>query len=101
MTIWIVVVALSAGSLALKTCGPLFAGGRTPPAVLQRVINLLTPALLASLVITGAIGAGHDLVVDARLAGVGTGLVVLLARKPLVVALLVAVVTTVGLRYVG
>ena len=51
--IWILIAVLCLGSLTLKAFGPLLAGGRTPPAALRRVITLLTPALIASLVVTG------------------------------------------------
>lgn len=49
--IWVVIAALALGTLAFKTLGPLLAGGATPPAALTRVIELLTPALLAALVV--------------------------------------------------
>lgn len=95
---WILIAVLSLGSLALKACGPLLAGGRTPPPALQRVIALLTPALIASLVITGTLAQGRHLVLDARLAGLAVGLIALIARAPLVVALIAAAAATAGIR---
>jgi hypothetical protein len=96
--IWILIAVLSLGSLALKAFGPLLAGGRTPPAALQRVITLLTPALITSLVVTGTLTHGQHLAVDARLAGLAAGLIALAARAPLAVALLVAAATAAGVR---
>lgn len=57
------------GILALKACGPLLAGGRVPPAPLRNAISLLTPALIASLVVTATLTRVQHLVVDARLGG--------------------------------
>jgi len=98
--IWVLIAALSLGSLALKTCGPLLAGGRTPPAALQRVITQLTPALITSLVVTGTLADGQHLALDARLAGLTVGLIALSARAPLAVALLAAAATTAGIRLI-
>ncbi|WNV87914.1 AzlD domain-containing protein [Umezawaea sp. Da 62-37] len=98
---WILIAALTLGSLALKACGPLLAGGRTPPAALQRVITLLTPALITSLVVTGTLTHGQHLTLDARLAGLTAGLIALAVRAPLVVALIAAVATTAGIRLIA
>jgi hypothetical protein len=98
--IWMLIVVLGLGSLALKACGPLLAGGRVPPAPLQRVISLLTPALIASLVVTATLTRGQHLVVDARLGGLAAGLAALAVRAPLVVALLAAGATAAGIRLI-
>jgi hypothetical protein len=87
---WVLVLVLAFGTVALKVVGPIFAGGVTPPPSLTRVIALLTPALLTGLVVTSTFSSGHDLVIDARAAGVGLGLALLLLRAPLVVALVAA-----------
>jgi len=87
---WVLVLVLATGTVALKVLGPIFAGGGTPPAALTRVIALLTPALLTGLVVTSTFGSSHGLVIDARVAGVGLGLGLLLLRAPLVVALVAA-----------
>ena len=84
---WVLILVLATGTVALKVVGPLFAGRATPPAALTRVIALLTPALLTGLVVTSTFASSHDLVIDARAAGVGLGLGLVLLRVPLVVAL--------------
>ena len=84
---WILIAVLALGTVALKVVGPLVAGGMQPPATLVRVIDLLTPALLTGLVVTSTFTSGHDLVVDARAAGLLVGLGLLLVRVPMVVAL--------------
>ena len=81
--------------------GPLLTGGREPPAPLTRVIALLTPALLTALVLSSAFATGRDLVVDARAAGVVTGLVLLLLRVPLAVAMVAAALVAAGVRWTG
>ncbi len=85
--IWVVIAALAVGTIVVKTIGPLLAGGTEPPAPVNRVIEFLTPALLASLIVTSTIGDGQHLVIDSRAAGVLVGAVLLLLRLPLVVAL--------------
>jgi hypothetical protein len=95
---WVLVLVLAAGTIALKVVGPLFAGGAAPPAALTRVIALLTPALLTGLVVTSTFASSRDLVIDARAAGVGLGLALLLLRVPLLVALVAAAATVAAIR---
>lgn len=87
---WVLVLVLATGTVALKVVGPLLAGGAAPPAALSRVIALLTPALLTGLVVTSTFASSHDLVIDARAAGVALGLGLVLLRAPLLVALVAA-----------
>lgn len=87
---WVIIAVLAVGTLAFKTLGPLLAGGATPPAHVNRVIELLTPALLASLVVVSTFGDDQTLVIDARSAGVLIGLALLWFRVPLILALVAA-----------
>lgn len=100
MITWLLIAVLAAGTITMKVTGPLLAGGATPPAPLTRVIALLTPALITSLVVAGTFTQDQALTIDARAAGVAVGLGALLARAPAVVALLLAVLTTALLRVV-
>jgi hypothetical protein len=95
---WVLVVVLAVGTAVFKLLGPVIAGGKQPPPAMVRVIDLLTPALLTALVVTSTVSTGRDLVLDARAAGVALGLVLLLLRVPLVVALLAAALAVAGLR---
>lgn len=90
---WLLIVALAAGTLALRTAGPLLAGGAEPPPPLDRVIELLTPALLASLIVTSTVGDGQHLVLDSRICGVLVGGMLLMLRRPLLLALTAAAAT--------
>ena len=92
--IWVLIAVLALGTLAVKTLGPLVAGGRELPRLVAGVVALLAPALLAALVVIGAFSTGQQLVVDARVLGLVAALVALLARAPLVVVLVVAAAVT-------
>ncbi len=99
-TVWILVGVLALGTLVAKAFGPVLAGGRTPPRAVQRVITMLTPALITSLVVTGTLITDQHLSIDARVAGVGAGLVALVLKAPLIAALVIAAATTATLRAV-
>jgi hypothetical protein len=92
--IWVLIAVLALGTLAVKTLGPLVAGGRELPRPLAGVVTLLAPTLLAALVVIGTFSTGRELVLDARVLGVAAALVALLARAPLVVALIGAAAVT-------
>ena len=66
---WLAVVAIGAGTVAIKALGPVLLGGRTLPERLRGVVELLAPALLAALVLVQTFGAGRALVLDARAIG--------------------------------
>ena len=58
-------------------------GDRELPEPVARVAALLAPVLLSALVVTQTVGGDNELVLDARLAGVGAGAVAIAARAPL------------------
>ena len=47
---WLVVTLVGAGTIAIKSIGPVLLGGRPLPDGVSRVIELLAPALLGALV---------------------------------------------------
>lgn len=98
MTILLVIIVMALGSLALKTIGPVVAGGRQPPARLLGVIALLTPVLLAALVVASTLTDGRSIVLDARVVGLLVGGGLLLVRVPLLIAMVAAAGTTAVLR---
>ena len=73
-------------------------GGRELPPVMLRVIAYLAPALLSALVVTAAFADGQELHVGAETVGMLAGGLLLWRGKPLVLAVLVAMVVTAGLR---
>jgi branched-subunit amino acid transport protein len=66
---WLVVLLVGAVTVAIKSAGPLFFGGRQMPPALVPVLRLLPPALFAALIATQVFATGHALTIDARLAG--------------------------------
>jgi branched-subunit amino acid transport protein len=98
---WIVVGVVGAATVAIKAVGPVFLGGRPLPPRLQGLVRLLAPAVLAALVATGVLASGRDLVVDARLIGVGVAVVALLFRAPILVVVVVAAAATALARLAG
>jgi len=87
---WVVVAAVGAGTIVIKAAGPVLLGGRPLPERVQSVVALLAPALLAALVATTTFGTGQQLVLDARIIGVGAAAVALLLRAPVLLVVLVA-----------
>lgn len=101
MSSTVLIVALAAGTVLFKTLGPLLAGGRQPPPTIIRVIELLTPALLAALIVSGTFTTDRAVVLDARVIGLAVGALALWFRLPLVVALVLAGVVTAMVRLLG
>lgn len=66
--------------------------------LIRRISDLIPVALLGALVAVQAFSTGHDLTVDARLLGVGAGIVALLAKAPFLVVVIVAAATTALIR---
>ena len=99
MTLWIAVVAACLLAWLLKLAGYL-----VPERVLgipwvDRVVPLLTVALLSALVITQGFLDGDGLpVLDARAAGIGVALTLLLLRAPFLVVVAAAAATAALLR---
>ena len=98
---WVIVVAVGVGTVAIKAAGPVLLGGRPMPDPVQRVVALLAPALLAALVATAALGSGQQLVLDARIIGLGAAAVAILLRAPVLVVVFAAAAATSVARLVG
>jgi hypothetical protein len=98
---WIVVGAVGAATIALKSVGPVLLGGKPLPKHLTGVVALLAPALLAALVVTQAVGGDEEIVLDARLVGLGAAVVAILLRAPLLAVVVVAAAATALVRLVA
>lgn len=97
--VWLTIGVLCAGTVAIKSAGPLALGGRQPSERAFAVLSLIAPALLAALVVFQTLGADDQrLVVDERLAGVGAAGGALALKLPLGVVVLAAAATTAFLR---
>ena len=98
---WILVLAVGLATVGLKAAGPLVLGGRQLPAPVLGVVGLLAPALLAALIATNTLASGDQLVVDARLLGVGAAALAVVARAPVIVVVGVAAAVTALARAAG
>jgi branched-subunit amino acid transport protein len=79
------------------------AGLSVPSRVLEhprveRIADLLPVALLSALIAVQVLGSGQSLEVDARLLGLGAGVVALLLRAPFIVVVFVAAATAALVR---
>jgi Branched-chain amino acid transport protein (AzlD) len=96
---WLTIGFLAAGTIAIKSVGPLALGGRELPVRLAGVVALLAPSLLAALVVVDTFAGEHrSLTVDERAGGLLAAGGALAARLPLFVVVLVAAAVTAGLR---
>ena len=94
---WIA-VAVGTATVALKSVGPVLLGGRPLPDHLTGVVALLAPALLAALVVTQVAGGDEEIVLDARLVGLGAAAVAILLRAPLLAVVVAAAGSTAIVR---
>jgi hypothetical protein len=87
---WLAIAVTGVGCYLLK-----LAGLSVPPTVLERplverIADLMPVALLSALIGVQVLGSGADVVLDARLVGLGAAVVALLLRAPFIVVVLVA-----------
>jgi branched-subunit amino acid transport protein len=95
---WAAILALAAGTYAMKAAGPALLGGRRLPAGLERVANLLPVAMFAALVVVETFAEGGELTLDARAAGVGAAAVAAWRGAPFLVVVAVAMAVAAAVR---
>lgn len=95
---WATVLTVGVGTALLKAVGPVGVGDRALPPLLERLLESIAPAILAALVVVETFASDRALVLDARLAGVGAGVVCVLLRAPLWVVVLCGALATAGVR---
>ena len=98
---WLTVAAVAAATIAIKAAGPVVLGGRQLPEPVLRVVALLPAALLAALVAVLTVQSDGGLVLDARVIGVGVGLVAILLRAPILLVVILAGAATAVARAFG
>jgi branched-subunit amino acid transport protein len=91
---WIAIGAVGVATIALKAVGPVLLGGKPLPEHLTGVVALLAPALLAALVVTQVAGGDEEIILDARLVGLGAAVVAILMRAPLLAVVVTAAAAT-------
>lgn len=95
---WAAIIVTAAGCYLLKLAGLSVPDKVLDRPLVRRLADLTPVALLAALVAVQATSSGQELAVDARLAGLGAGVIALLLRAPFLVVVVVAAATTALLR---
>jgi len=98
---WTIVLAVGIGTMVIKAAGPVLLGGRPLPKRVQHVVAMLAPALLAALVATAALSTGNQLVLDARIIGLGAAALAILLRAPILAVVIIAALSAGVARVVG
>lgn len=95
---WAALLALAAGTYALKAIGPLLLGDREPSARTARVLALLAVPLLAALIVVQTVGDGEELVLDARVPALAVAGLCVWRGAPFLVTVVAAAVVAAALR---
>lgn len=96
--VWVLIIGLAALTALIKALGPVLLGGRNLPPWFSRVIVLMAPTLLSSLVVTSVLATGRSWSVGAHTVGVAVAALMLWRRHSLVLCVVVAVLVTAALR---
>ena len=99
--IWLAVLVASLGCYALKLVGLSVPERVLDHPVAQRIAELLPIALLAALVVVQVFGGTRELVLDARVVGLGVAVVALVLRAPFLVVVAAAAVAAALVRLVS
>jgi branched-subunit amino acid transport protein len=95
---WAAIVGAGIGCYLLKLAGLSVPASVLERPVVRRVADLIPVALLAALVAVQVVADGTRLVLDARLAGLGAAVVLLLLRAPFLVVVVGAAGTAALVR---
>lgn len=101
MTLWTAVMIASIICVGLKAAGYLIPARWFDAPAPSRIIDLLTVALLAALVAVQTLGAGQQIVVDARVPALLVAAGLLAIRAPFLVVVVAAAAVAAGLRAMG
>jgi branched chain amino acid efflux pump len=95
---WVTVIVLMVATVSIKAVGPIALGGRDLPRPFMKVIELLSPAILAGLIVIGTFtNADGDLVIDARAAGLAAAAAVYSVNRTWLVGAVGAAAVTAAL----
>jgi branched-subunit amino acid transport protein len=98
---WTAIAVLASGAYAFKALGLLVLGGRGITTRVQPLVGLLPAALFTALVVQQTVVSDGEIVLDARLAGVGAGAIAVWRRAPFVVVVLAAMAVTAAARAIS
>ena len=95
---WLAIVLTGLGCYLLKLSGLSIPSRVLDRPLVSRVADLMPVALLSALIAVQVLATGSRLVVDARLAGLGVAVVLLVLRAPFLVVVFGAALTAALLR---
>ncbi|MGW2817600.1 AzlD domain-containing protein [Streptomyces sp. NPDC001415] len=101
MNVWIAIAATALGCYLVKLLGLLVPAGALERPLVKRLATLLPVALLAALTAQQTFSTGHQVLLDARAAGLAAAAVALVLRAPFLVIVGAAVLVTAGVRALG
>jgi len=96
--IWAAILAAGVGCYLLKLAGLSVPASVLERPVVRRIADLIPVALLAALVAVQVFADGHRVVLDARAAGLGAAVLLLLVRAPFLVVVVGAAATAALVR---
>jgi branched chain amino acid efflux pump len=96
--VWLSILAVTLANLLLKAGGPALLGDRTLPPSARAVVGLVAPVLLSALIVVELAGPDWQGLDVPQLVGVGVAGAAWALRAPLLLAVLLAVLATAGLR---
>ena len=98
MTSWAAILVGALGCYLWKIAGLSVPSRVLEHPKVERIADLLPVALLSALIAVQVLGSGDSLQVDARLLGLGAGVVALMLRAPFIVVVFVAAATAALVR---
>jgi branched-subunit amino acid transport protein AzlD len=101
LNVWIAIAATAVGCYLVKLLGLLVPAGALERPLVKRLAALLPVALLAALTAQQTFSTGHQVLLDARAAGLAAAAVALVLRAPFLVIVGAAVLVTAGVRALG
>jgi branched-subunit amino acid transport protein len=96
--IWAAILAAGVGCYLLKLAGLSVPASVLERPAVRRIADLIPVALLAALVAVQVFADGHRVVLDARAAGLGAAVVLLLVRAPFLLVVVGAAATAALVR---
>lgn len=98
---WTAVFVLGGGTYLMRAAGLLLRDRVTMPARVERYVDLGATVMLLALVATAALTDAGGFAGWARPAGVAVGALAAWRKAPFVLVVLLAAITTAGLRLLG
>lgn len=99
--IWWTIILLGALTMSMKAVGPVALDEWTPSTRADHVLTLVSPSVLAALIVVQSFTVGQEYEFDARTIGLGAAIVAVSIRAPMPVVMLCAMIATAAARALG